>query len=812
MFNILYCNFGRNHGKYLLFQLFVIAKVSDLVKSSSCETDITFIRDDVFSNSRLTEGRIRTHSGVANQATCSVKCDRHTNCKSFFFKRNSGTCQINSLIYLSTAGSVADEGFVYFRKNMVCPAPPSVPNSQPQFDVNSAPNTIGTVLEYTCSVGYTPEGSVNCQVDGTWTQKFCTEDCPSPPDIPNGKQPFVASAVSRSQGTSLQYNCQRGFVPENGLTTITCQVSATWTNIVCKRPDCPSAPAFANSNQLFDPSAVTTVYGTSLQYECKTGFVAENGVTTITCDIDATWTNVVCKRPDCPKPTLFTNSNQLFNPSTVSTAYGETLQYECKSGFVAENGVTTITCDIDATWTSSVVCKRPDCPSPPVIANSNEQFVRSTVSTVFGATLQYGCKSGFVAKNGVTTVTCGLGASWTSIVCKRPDCPSPPVFANSYQQFNPSTVSTAYGEILQYVCSSGYVPANDVTTITCGVGATWTSLVCKRPDCPNPPVISNSNELFVRSTVSTLYRATLQYQCKSGFVAENGVTTVTCGVDATWTSIVCKRPDCPSPPTFANSDQEFNPSTVSTAYGASLQYKCKPGFKAQNGVTSITCQIGATWTTSVVCSLIRSCSEVKACNSQYGDGDYWIYPAPYGTTKAKIYCRNMNNGAIEYVTLNTINVGYKPPVSNMHCGGEESPGCSKGGGETRYEKIRVNIQTMEVDRTDRTFAYTAFGIPRNYGEAADCYSIHYGNIRVACGPKGTFNIDTTGTGLIVDPTLSFPVTGWNAWGQVVRRPGGTQIDLLCGGWSGACRPDKDMLLVIGSTAPSSASAVMPTCS
>ncbi|XP_041376523.1 sushi, von Willebrand factor type A, EGF and pentraxin domain-containing protein 1-like isoform X1 [Gigantopelta aegis] len=535
--NILYCNFGRNYGQYLLFQLFVIATVSDLVKSSSCKEDITYIRDDAFFNSRLTEGKIRTHIGVENQAKCAVKCNRDSNCISFFYKKNSGTCQINSVIYLSTSGSVADEGFVYFRENMECPVPPSIPNSRPQFDVNSAPNTIGTVLEYTCSVGYTPERSVNCQVDGTWTRMACTEDCPSPPDIPNGNQLFVASTASRSQGTSLQYTCKTGFVPDNDLTTITCQVSATWTNIVCKRPDCPIPPVIANSNEQFVRSTVSTVYGATLQYECKSGFVAENGVTAVTCGVDATWTSIICKRPDCPSPPNIANSNEQFVRSAVSTVYGTTLKYQCKSGFVAENGVTTITCGVGATWTS-LVCKRPDCPSPPVIANSNEQFVRSTASTVYGATLQYQCKSGFVAENGITTVTCRLGASWTSIVCKRPDCPS-------------------------------------------------------------PPNIANSNEQFVRSAVSTVYGTTLQYQCKSGFVAENGITTVTCGLGASWTSIVCK--------------------------------------------------------------LIRSCSEVKACNSQYGDGEYWIYPAPYGTTKAKIYCRNMNSGAIEYVTLNTVNVAYKPP-------------------------------------------------------------------------------------------------------------------------------------------------------
>ena len=62
---------------------------------------------------------------------------------------------------------------------------------------------------------------------------------------------------------------------------------------------------------------------------------------------------------------------------------------------------------------------------------------------------------------------------------------------------------------------------------------------------------------------------------------------------------------------------------------------------------------------------------------------------------------------------------------------------------------------MEVDRTEITFANTIFGLPINYGDAIDCYAIHRDGIRGTCGPKGTFNIDTTGTGLIVDPKVSF---------------------------------------------------------
>ncbi|XP_041367693.1 uncharacterized protein LOC121382232 [Gigantopelta aegis] len=157
-------HFRRNSGMYLLFQLISVASVLDLVQSPVCEEEITFIRDDLFSNLSLKE------AGVENQAKCAVICDRLSDCKLFFFHKNSGKCQTNSVIYLSTAGSVDAEGFVYFRKEMECPVPPSVPHSHPQFDVNSPPTATGTALKYTCDVGYTPQGSVRCQVDGTWSQ------------------------------------------------------------------------------------------------------------------------------------------------------------------------------------------------------------------------------------------------------------------------------------------------------------------------------------------------------------------------------------------------------------------------------------------------------------------------------------------------------------------------------------------------------------------------------------------------------------------------------------------------------------------
>ncbi|XP_041367316.1 A disintegrin and metalloproteinase with thrombospondin motifs 9-like [Gigantopelta aegis] len=217
-------------------------------------------------------------------------------------------------------------------------------------------------------------------------------------------------------------------------------------------------------------------------------------------------------------------------------------------------------------------------------------------------------------------------------------------------------------------------------------------------------------------------------------------------------------------------------------------------------------------------SALRSCSEVKACNSQYADGEYWIYPAPYGTTKVKIYCHGMGSGSpTEYVTLVEKNKGFYPAYSSNDCmtqralGYDEDSVCSGEGGVTTYHKIRVKIQTMEVDRMDNSFVEQELAVTVPYGEAADCYTRHYFGNRNVYGPEGYFHIDTTGTGLIVDQTLTFPVFGDFAWGQTIRNKQGTEIDLLCGGFPGGCRPVTPMMLKVGPTEPSSESARNPTC-
>ncbi|XP_048250674.1 A disintegrin and metalloproteinase with thrombospondin motifs 9-like [Haliotis rufescens] len=177
----------------------------------------------------------------------------------------------------------------------------------------------------------------------------------------------------------------------------------------------------------------------------------------------------------------------------------------------------------------------------------------------------------------------------------------------------------------------------------------------------------------------------------------------------------------------------------------------------------------------------QSCSDVKKTDPTATDGEYWIYPdAPtFLGCPTKIYCHDMASGSPrEYVSLTVTNTGEYPGVQDLICKDIEN---TITGRVTNFSKIRVDVKVMEVNKTDHTFA-TGTGA---YGEAEDCYS----QANRGCGPKGNFQVDTNGTGMLVDPEQT-----WNGFGykphtpSVMRSADGVQIDLLCGGGCGGCRP------------------------
>ena len=62
------------------------------------------------------------------------------------------------------------------------------------------------------------------------------------------------------------------------------------------------------------------------------------------------------------------------------------------------------------------------------------------------------------------------------------------------------------------------------------------------------------------------------------------------------------------------------------------------------------------------------------------------------------------------------------------------------------------FQNMEIVTNDYTFTRNV-GLKLRYGSSSDCYSRHYHGQLSKCGTKGYFDIDTTGTGMIIDESV-----------------------------------------------------------
>ncbi|XP_041367098.1 uncharacterized protein LOC121381807 [Gigantopelta aegis] len=102
--------------------------------------------------------------------------------------------------------------------------------------------------------------------------------------------------------------------------------------------------------------------------------------------------------------------------------------------------------------------------------------------------------------------------------------------------------------------------------------------------------------------------------------------------------------------------------------------------------------------------------------------------------------------------------------------------------------------TMEVDIDDATFANITSTDDWPYAIARDCYAIHYNGNPYCGGPRGTFTVNTTNTGLVVKSTVTWKIFGWKSYQIIDRMPGDSVINLNCGGWPGGCAPGGPLLL------------------
>ncbi|XP_060586067.1 sushi, von Willebrand factor type A, EGF and pentraxin domain-containing protein 1-like [Ruditapes philippinarum] len=427
-------------------------------------------------------------------------------------------------------------------------------------------NTNGgtTTAIYTCASGYTLQGDTTrtCQLDGTWDNSQPTCSCNQPSAPSNGA--VVANGVTAT------YTCKVGFTLD-GFEERTCQTDGSgWSN---QDPVCSQCTSLSSvTGGSFSTSTTGTV--TSAKYLCQTGYTLD-GVTTITCQSDGSWSSSPPTCMECPELTNPSSGTVTLSSSGTKTS----ATYACASGYNL-NGNTVRLCNMDGTW--SLMEPTCSCKSPVPPLNG--------LVTDDGSTATYTCNQGF-SLSGLSTRICNTdGTGWggadpTCNICST---------LSTHMGGTVAISSNGINTQATYTCFSGYT-LNGMSPITCRSDGSWdfTAPTCSKcPDLPDP----DSGTLIVTTTGSV---TTATFTCQTGYYL-SGDFTLTCGTDGAWSSDAptckCNFPAQPS-----------NGEVSVSGTGSVATYSCDTGYSL-SGLSARTCQTdGSGWeSTDPTCNVCQT--------------------------------------------------------------------------------------------------------------------------------------------------------------------------------------------------------------
>ncbi|XP_035669063.1 sushi, von Willebrand factor type A, EGF and pentraxin domain-containing protein 1-like [Branchiostoma floridae] len=307
----------------------------------------------------------------------------------------------------------------------------------------------GGSVDYSCSDGHTLVGttSITCQrtgTTGTWSRQL---QCPALSNPINGA--LSPTGVATNQ-TVVTFSCNTGYVLIGAATT-TCQADERWSNPVptCTPRECP--PLTAPANGMRTPTTRSNFYTNTITFTCNSGYVL-SGVSPLTCRADGTWSNTIptCGRRQCP--VLTATANGVRTPATGSNFYTDMITFTCDTGYQL-NGVSTLTCQADGTWSGNVpICTSSGTGSgiqcQALTAPTNGALNPSAGPYVSQQEVTFTCNTGYQL-SGSSTSRCRADGTWSSAVptCTRKFSESliPPLdrtsgaYLNSYSGSGPES-------------------------------------------------------------------------------------------------------------------------------------------------------------------------------------------------------------------------------------------------------------------------------------------------------------------------------------------------------------------------------------
>lgn len=159
-------------------------------------------------------------------------------------------------------------------------------------------------------------------------------------------------------------------------------------------------------------------------------------------------------------------------------------------------------------------------------------------------------------------------------------------------------------------------------------------------------------------------------------------------------------------------------------------------------------------------SRIGSCKSIQHYKRTRTDGEHKINVRG---REVEIYCHNMNSDdPAEYVTLRKGNqenysLFYSKRSTDMSkC--ENGKGIHDESihyGTTRFNKVRININTLQIIDNDFQFSHTV-GRQQKFATGGDCYS------NTGSCPQGDFFVNFEGTGFRIRPNTLWEANGTNS--------------------------------------------------
>uniref|UniRef100_A0A8C0KDD9 ADAM metallopeptidase with thrombospondin type 1 motif 9 n=1 Tax=Canis lupus dingo TaxID=286419 RepID=A0A8C0KDD9_CANLU len=190
--------------------------------------------------------------------------------------------------------------------------------------------------------------------------------------------------------------------------------------------------------------------------------------------------------------------------------------------------------------------------------------------------------------------------------------------------------------------------------------------------------------------------------------------------------------------------------------------------------------------------LPQNCKEVKRLKGTSEDGEYFLL---IKGKLLKIFCAGMQSDhPKEYISLvhgDSENFSevyghrlHNPTECPYNGTRRDDCQCRKdytAAGFSSFQKIRIDLNTMQIITTDLQFARTSEGHPVPFATAGDCYS-------AAKCPQGRFSINLYGTGLSLTDSARWTSQGNYAVSDIKKSPDGTRVIGKCGGYCGKCTP------------------------